>query len=101
MKICIFPYLTTTTICRLNFLSSGTIEQIYLAVRLCVAGLLCKDRMPIIVDDIFTAYDEHRLKNALYCMSRIDTDQIIIFTSNNAIGDMLDDLSMEYNYVEL
>ncbi len=85
----------------IEFLSSGTIEQIYLAVRLCVAGLLCKDRMPIIVDDIFTAYDEHRLKNALYCMSRIDTDQIIIFTSNNAIGDMLDDLSMEYNYVEL
>lgn len=34
-------------------------------------------------------------------MSRIDTDQVIIFTSNNAIGDMLDDLSMEYNYVEL
>lgn len=85
----------------IEFLSSGTIEQIYLAVRLCIAGLLCKDRMPIIVDDIFTAYDEHRLKNALYCMSRIDTDQIIIFTSNNAIGDMLDDLSMEYNYVEL
>ena len=85
----------------IEFLSSGTIEQIYLAVRLCIAGLLCKDRMPIIVDDIFTAYDEHRLKNALYCMSRIDTDQVIIFTSNNAIGDMLDDLSMEYNYVEL
>ena len=85
----------------IEFLSSGTIEQIYLAVRLCIAGLLCKDRMPIIVDDIFTAYDEHRLKNALYCMSRIDTDQVIIFTSNNDIGDMLDDLSMEYNYVEL
>ncbi len=85
----------------IEYLSSGTIEQIYLAVRLCIAGLLCRDRMPIIVDDIFTSYDEHRLKNALYALSRIDTDQIIILTSNNSIGDMLDDLSMEYNYIEL
>lgn len=85
----------------IEYLSSGTIEQIYLAVRICIAGLLCKDKMPVIVDDIFTAYDSARLKNALYCMSRIDTDQIIIFTSNEAIGDMLDDLFMEYNYVEL
>lgn len=85
----------------IEYLSNGTIEQIYLAVRLCIAGLLCKDRMPIIVDDIFTSYDEHRLKNALYALSHIDTDQIIILTSNNNIGDMLDDLSMEYNYIEL
>ncbi len=85
----------------IEYLSSGTIEQIYLAVRLCVAGLLCEDRMPVIIDDIFTSYDEHRLKNALYALSLIDTDQIIILTSNNAIGDMLDDLSMEYNYIEL
>ena len=84
-----------------EYLSNGTIEQIYLAVRLCIAGLLCRDRMPVIVDDIFTSYDEHRLKNALYALSRIDTDQIIILTSNNSIGDMLDDLSMEYNYIEL
>lgn len=85
----------------IEYLSSGTVEQIYLAVRLCVASLLCRDKMPIIIDDIFTAYDSKRLFNTLYCISRINTDQIIIFTSNEQIGDMLDDLSIEYNYVEL
>ena len=85
----------------IEYLSSGTMEQIYLAVRLCIASLLCEDKMPVIVDDIFTAYDSKRLRNALYCMSRIHTDQIIILTSNEAIGDMLDDLGMEYNYIEL
>lgn len=85
----------------IEYLSSGTMEQIYLAVRLCVASLLCEDKMPVIVDDIFTAYDSKRLRNALYCMSRINTDQIIILTSNEAIGDMLDDLGMDYNYIEL
>lgn len=85
----------------IEYLSSGTMEQIYLAVRLCIASLLCEDKMPIIVDDIFMSYDSKRLKNALYCMSRIDTDQIIILTSNEVIGDMLDELSMDYNYIEL
>ncbi|MGN0394515.1 MAG: ATP-binding protein [Coprococcus sp.] len=85
----------------IEYLSSGTMEQIYLAVRLCIASLLCEDKMPVIVDDIFTSYDSKRLRNTLYCMSRINTDQIIILTSNEAIGDMLDDLSMDYNYIEL
>lgn len=85
----------------IEYLSAGTIEQIYLAVRLSVARLLCKDRMPLIIDDIFTAYDETRLVNTLDCLKTIDTEQIILLTSNPHIGDMLDDLDMDYNYVEL
>lgn len=85
----------------IEYLSAGTIEQIYLAVRLSVARLLCKDRMPLIIDDIFTAYDETRLVNTLDCLKTIDTEQIILMTSNPHIGDMLDDLDMDYNYVEL
>lgn len=85
----------------IEYLSAGTIEQIYLAVRLSVARLLCKDKMPLIIDDIFTAYDETRLVNTLDCLKTIDTEQIILMTSNPHIGDMLDDLDMDYNYVEL
>lgn len=85
----------------IEYLSAGTIEQIYLAVRLSVARLLCRDRMPLVIDDIFTAYDEKRLVNTLDCLKTIDTEQIILMTSNPHIGDMLDDLDMDYNYVEL
>ncbi|MDD6327184.1 MAG: AAA family ATPase [Eubacteriales bacterium] len=85
----------------IEYLSAGTIEQIYLAVRLSVARLLCRDRMPLIIDDIFTNYDERRLKNTLDCLKTIDTEQIVLLTSNPHIGDMLDDLDMDYNYVEL
>ncbi len=85
----------------IEYLSAGTIEQIYLAVRLSVARLLCRDKMPLIIDDIFTAYDEKRLVNTLDCLKTIDTDQIILMTGNPHIGDMLDDLDMDYNYVEL
>lgn len=86
---------------RMEYLSAGTTEQIYLAVRLSVARLLCRDKMPLIIDDIFTNYDEHRLVNTLDCLKTIDTEQIILMTSNSHIGDMLDDLDMDYNYVEL
>ena len=85
----------------IEYLSAGTMEQIYLAVRLSVARLLCRDKMPLIIDDIFTAYDETRLVNTLDCLKTIDTEQIILMTSNPHIGDMLDDLDMDYNYVEL
>ncbi len=85
----------------MEYLSAGTMEQIYLAVRLSVARLLCRDKMPLIIDDIFTSYDETRLVNTLDCLKTIDTEQIILLTSNPHIGDMLDDLDMDYNYVEL
>lgn len=84
-----------------EYLSAGTVEQINLAIRLSVARLLCRDKMPLIVDDIFTNYDENRLVNTLDCLKTIDTEQIILLTSNPHIGDMLDDLDMDYNYVEL
>lgn len=85
----------------IEYLSAGTMEQIYLAVRLSVARLLCRDKMPLIIDDIFANYDEPRLINTLDCLKTIDTEQIILLTSNPHIGDMLDDLDMDYNYVEL
>lgn len=85
----------------IEYLSAGTMEQIYLAVRLSVARLLCRDKMPLIIDDIFANYDEPRLINTLDCLKTIDTEQIILMTSNPHIGDMLDDLDMDYNYVDL
>ena len=85
----------------IEYLSAGTMEQIYLAVRLSVARLLCRDKMPLIIDDIFANYDEPRLINTLDCLKTIDTEQIILMTSNPHIGDMLDGLDMDYNYVEL
>ena len=85
----------------IEYLSAGTIEQIYLAVRLSVARYICRDEMPLIIDDIFTNYDEKRLVNTLDCLKTIQTEQIILLTSNSRIGDMLDELDMDYNYVEL
>lgn len=85
----------------IEFLSKGTMEQIYFAVRLAAAKLLGTDCMPIIVDDIFGAYDELRLKRTLEYLETVDTQQVILFTSDTHMGEMLDHLNKDYNYIEL
>ena len=53
----------------MEYLSTGTIEQIYLALRLSIANVLIDEDLPIIIDDIFVTYDEQRLTDALRCIS--------------------------------
>lgn len=85
----------------IEYLSKGTIEQIYLAVRLAAARLLEVNDMPIIIDDIFGAYDETRLKKTLEYIEAFNTSQIIIFSADNHMGDMLEKLHKDYNYIEI
>ena len=89
------------TLVAIEYLSKGTMEQIYLAVRLAAAKLLGTDTMPIIIDDIFGAYDESRLQRTLEYLETFDTEQIILFTADAHIGEMLDHLNRDYNYINL
>ena len=57
--------------------------------------------MPIIIDDIFGAYDETRLKKTLEYIEAFNTSQIIIFSADNHMGDMLEKLHKDYNYIEI
>ncbi len=85
----------------IEYLSKGTIEQIYLAVRLAAAKLLGTESMPIIIDDIFGAYDEIRLQRTLEYLENFDTQQIIIFSADVHIGEMFDKLRKDYNYITI
>ena len=46
-------------------LSIGTIDQLYLSLRLSMAEELSKESLPIILDEAFAYYDEERLENIL------------------------------------
>lgn len=64
----------------LSFRSDGTIDQVYLAVRLAVAMILSPDA-PIVLDDAFVRFDDQRLYNALSLLQEIsETKQIILFS---------------------
>ncbi len=70
---------------RSEYLSTGTIEQIYFALRLATAKLLFREEnMPIIIDDIFGNFDFMRLEQVLdYLLSQ--EQQVIIFSCNNEV----------------
>ena len=61
-------------------LSRGTIEQIYLCIRLAAARLLWRnEKMPLIFDDIFAFYDDERLRKTIALLESLD-QQVIIFS---------------------
>lgn len=85
----------------MEYLSTGTMEQIYLALRLSIANVLITEDMPIIMDDVFVTYDYQRLKETLSCLGEYLNRQIIIFTNNPGIQDMFTGLGIESNYISI
>lgn len=79
-------------------LSIGTIDQLYLSLRLCMLEELSDEKMPIILDEAFAYYDTERLTNILkYINDKFTTHQVIIFTCTNREKGILDKLNINYN----
>lgn len=83
-------------------LSTGTIDQLYLALRLSMIDELSKENLPIILDESFAYSDNNRLKNMLqYLTSDLNNHQTIIFTCTDREQKMLEAMNIPYNVVEL
>lgn len=85
-----------------NKLSTGTIDQLYLALRLSMIKDLSKETLPIILDETFAYFDNARLEKIIqYLNEKAKEHQTIIFTCTNREKEILDNLKIEYNYIEL
>ena len=83
-------------------LSVGTIDQLYLSLRLSMIDEISKENMPVILDEAFAFYDEGRLENILkFLIKRSEKNQVIIFTCTKREKTILDRLGVCYNLVEL
>jgi len=83
-------------------LSIGTIDQLYLSLRLATIKEITKEKMPIILDEAFAYYDEERLQNILsYLVNEYIQSQIIIFTCTNRENEILEKLGVKYNKIDL
>ena len=83
-------------------LSLGTIDQLYLALRLASIEEITEETMPIILDEAFAYYDNERIKNILEYMSKeYKNRQIIIFTCTDREKSILNSLEINYNLVTL
>ena len=81
-----------------NRLSVGTIDQLYLSLRLSMVDELSDEKVPILLDETFAFYDDDRLKNILlYLNNKFFDRQVIIFTCTNRERDIFDDNKVSYN----
>lgn len=83
-------------------LSIGTIDQLYLSLRLSMIDELSEENLPIILDEAFAYYDTERLTNILkYLDEKYKTHQIILFTCTNREKEILEKIKAPYNLIEL
>lgn len=94
---------TRTKLVPIDQVSSGTMDQIYLALRLAAAKLIQsgQDEMPLIFDDSFVLYDDSRLKTALKWLCKAYQGQIIIFTCHQREAQMLTANQIPYHLIQM
>lgn len=81
--------------------SSGTVEQVYFALRMAVMEVLCREELlPLLLDEVFAMYDEKRLGRALQWLHR-NRGQVLIFTCQDREERMLNQLGVPYHKVTL
>ena len=87
---------------KLENLSIGTVDQLYLSLRLATVKEITKENMPIILDEAFAYYDDNRLENILnYLANEYNNKQVIIFTCTDREKQILEKLQIKYNLIHL
>lgn len=86
---------------RPELLSRGTLEQIYLALRLAVGKVVTKEEpLPILLDEALAMYDDDRLAQTLQTLSTLQ-NQIFLFTCQKREVEMLKKMKLDYNLIEM
>ena len=92
----------TEEIIDIDYLSGGTIDQLYFSLRFGIVDSINNEGLPLILDDCFIQYDDNRLKNIMkFLYEKSKERQIILFTCHNRENTILDEMKVEYNLIEL
>ena len=83
--------------------SSGTMDQVYLALRIAAGRLLQgrKKELPFIFDDSFVNYDSNRLRAALLWITKNIPEQIIVFSCHKREAQLLTATMQDFHLIEL
>lgn|GEM_PF-2471649 len=70
-------------------LSAGTVDQLYLALRLAISGILTEENLPVMLDDAFAQFDDKRMTDALAYIRKENEagrmGQVIMFTCHDRL----------------
>ena len=84
-----------------DLLSTGTIDQLYLALRLAILKEMTKENMPIILDESFAYYDQERLENILSYLQEQVENQVLILTCTNREEEIMKQKEIPYHKIIL
>ena len=83
-------------------LSVGTVDQMYISLRLSALEEISEEKMPIILDEAFAYYDNERLENILkYIHNRFNEHQIILFTCTKREKEILEKENIKFNFINV
>ncbi|MCI9492839.1 MAG: AAA family ATPase [Lachnospiraceae bacterium] len=82
-------------------LSQGTMEQMYLALRMGAGGFFTREEpMPILLDEVFADFDEKRLEGALQWLGK-QNQQIFLFTCQKREIEILERRGIAFGKIML
>ena len=85
---------------QIDKLSTGTVEQLYLSLRISMLDDLSDEKLPLFLDETFAYYDDERLQNVLmFLVKEAQERQIFIFTCSNRETEILQKLNIHYNKI--
>ncbi len=85
----------------IELLSIGTIDLIYLALRISAANEISKENMPLILDESLAYYDDERLERILKYLAETTNNQILMFTCTEREISILESNNIEYNIINI
>ncbi len=87
----------------LDNLSGGTLDQLYLSLRISLSNILSGNKnIPLILDDSFVQYDSTRLRKSLEMLSReSERRQVILFTCQEREAELSKAMNIKFNYIKL
>jgi len=87
----------------LESLSGGTLDQLYLSLRIALSNILSgKQDIPLIFDDSFVQYDSKRLKKSIEMLaSESERRQVILFTCQEREAEVAKQMNVKFNYIKL
>lgn len=85
-------------------LSAGTVDQFYFALRVALLDLISQEpeRIPLILDDPFVQYDEHRLLASMEYLAALSADrQVLLLTCHQREVRIAQSLGRDVTLIDL
>ncbi len=86
-------------------LSLGTNDQVYLALRLAIAGILSEVQLPVFLDDAFAQYDDKRVAEAMFYLAKEsggkELGQVIVFTCHSSVVKIAKEMGLQNPIIKI